>query len=143
MRAALCHPDRPHVAHGLCRACYSRAWLRERRRERAATRLREDFCALCGDPFKTTDPRQRYCEPRCQEVACNLAKRRHAGEEVHVTRRRELASDLARAYVARGCRVVRRRTNGCGRLPFVAAWRNGPLYLIRARLPAEYAEEAA
>ena len=26
MRPSTCHPDRPHIAKGLCNACYLRAW---------------------------------------------------------------------------------------------------------------------
>jgi hypothetical protein len=100
-------------------------------------------CAFCGDPFRTRDWRKRYCDPHCQKVAHNFSKRRHEGQETHVTRNRDLAERIVRAYVERGCEVASPQVTGVGGHPFVAAWRNGPLYLIRARLPEEYLREEA
>lgn len=54
---AVCHPDQPHCAEGLCRACYNKAWrakrngyhrdyLRQRKLELLA--LRGGQCVDCG-----------------------------------------------------------------------------------------------
>jgi len=66
-RAATCHPDRPHRALGLCRACYMRGWYRAHAGVARATQMKvkfgitaEDYasllaaqggvCAICGSP---------------------------------------------------------------------------------------------
>lgn len=39
-RQATCHPERPHLARGLCRACYFRAWKARPRPEGPRARAR-------------------------------------------------------------------------------------------------------
>lgn len=47
MRMADCHPDRPHLAKGMCGACYQRAQYVQRQTVRMAT------CSDCGVEFQS------------------------------------------------------------------------------------------
>jgi hypothetical protein len=140
-RPASCHPDRPYRARGLCYACYSIWWWR-RKRDRTAEANRRS-CRFCGRSFASNDPRKVYCDALCAKTAWELLRCKHRGQEVHVTRQRSYAETLVTGYLERGCRRMRPGHNGLTPDPFVTAWRKGPLFLIRARLPECYGEEAA
>lgn len=101
-------------------------------------------CEICGNPIRASDPRKIYCGESCCGVACDVRRSEHRGEEIHVTPDRDLARRLAAAYIARGCKRVGTRANGTvTKGAYVAAWKRGRVYLIRARLPECYREEAA
>lgn len=140
-RRPLCHPDRePLGTEGLCRTCYHREWKRNRRAEIVAERSRS--CALCVEPFHPADLRAIYCSKVCSRIGVDLARSRHEGEEVHATRDPALARQLAAAYSERGCRRVSKKTNQMmTRGAYIAAWRRGAVYLIRARLPPAFRSE--
>lgn len=144
-RTAECHPDRPVRGHGLCCAC----WERERRRKRKAERLGESRpCRVCGTPFPPFRGDSAYCSTVCQRVGFSRRQSRRLGmdiegEEFHATRDRQLAEKLLAGYLDRGCQRVGSRAGGVD-APYVAAWHRGEgLFLIRARLPEEFMEEAA
>lgn len=139
-RPSDCHPDRPNEGGGLCKRCYQRRWKRQRRR------LPERTCDLCGDPFHTSDSRRRDCSKLCRVVRNKLEENpRPPGEEMMATRDAKLAASLLRAYLDRGCRRVGRKAAGQKvEGPYVAAWHRGEgLFIVRARLPEAYREEAA
>lgn len=148
MTRPTCHPDRPHYALGLCRPCWQH---QDRRRKRVERLGGERPCAVCGDPFEPFRENSAYCSDGCREVASTRRQSERRGmdveaEEFHATRSRSVAAALARGYVERGCRRVGARTARASVAAgaWVAAWhRGGGLYLIRARLPAEWREEAA
>lgn len=143
MTRPACHPDRPHCARGLCRSCYRADWGRRKRRRRRIARRRP--CDLCGRAFTPyLLDAGLYCSRLCALVACARTRSGSEGEEFHATRSREAAETIARAYVERGCQRVGKRIAGkTTTLPFVVAWHRGEgLYLIRARLPERYREEA-
>jgi hypothetical protein len=126
----------------MCGNCYS-AWWRRRKRRRIR-QARRRACRFCGhkyDPYLLDHG--LYCSRLCAVVACSLSRTGREGEEFHATRSRVLVEQLARAYVERGCRRVG-RTASSTHGPYVAAWHRGEgLFLIRARLPECYGEEAA
>lgn len=139
---AECHPDRPALGHnGECATCYKREWRRRKVARVAAASERR--CAVCGNPIRSTDPRKIYCGKKCCGVAADVRRSAQRNEEMHVTPDRELARRLAAGYLARGCKRVGTRANGTvTKGAYFVAWKRGPLYLIRARLPVEYQEAA-
>lgn len=142
-RRPTCHPDRPALGNeGLCRTCYHREWRRRKMARIADETVRP--CEICGNPIRATDPRKIYCGEGCCGVACDVRRSAHRGEEMHVTPNRYLAERLAAAYIARGCKRVGSRANGTAtKGAYVAAWKRGRVYLVRARLPEEYLREEA
>lgn len=136
---AECHPELPHRARGMCSTCWFRWYRAEKRRARRRP------CELCGCTFDPTRSEGLYCCRLCAKVACGVAREQAEGVEFHATRERDFAAALVRGYAERGCRRVKRKASAASTQgPFVAAWhRGGGLYLIRARLPEEYREEAA
>ena len=60
MRKSDCHPDRPHHAHGLCKACYdARRWS-----ALGDPAVQTHPCEVCGAP---TSLRRRFCSPGCDQ----------------------------------------------------------------------------
>ena len=134
-----CHPERPLEAKGLCRPCYQRHWKRSRR---IAWPLRA--CKFCADEFRPAVYNQTHCSALCQRIRSTLGRTVRIDEELIPTRSAEVAADLVRGYVERGCRRVRWKAATKQVLgPFYAVRKRGPLYLIRARLPESYLREEA
>lgn len=139
-RPAECHPDRKHEAQGLCRLCYQRRWKRQQR-----IVWPERNCKFCSTSFRPSVYQQTHCSSLCQIVRGAMSRTARDSEELMATRSRTVAERLVRGYLDRGCRRVShkaaaRQIDG----PYVAAWHRGEgLFLIRARLPREYREEAA
>jgi hypothetical protein len=138
---ATCHPERPVCARKLCRSCY-RSWWKRRWQERRMEKARRQPCALCGAPCAAAIRPRTYCSTECGRIARDSRPAvPAAGEVLHATRDARLATRLLAEYLARDCRRVHPRGTSRIRGPYVAPWRRGGLYLIRARLPNEFREE--
>lgn len=87
-----CHPDRPHVARGLCASCY----YRSRRPPRVPRR--EIECLLCGRLFEGNS-RQRFCSRSCRTRDRN--RRPGAREKAAAYLRGYRATERGRTYVRR------------------------------------------
>jgi hypothetical protein len=65
--SALCHPERTHLARGLCSPCYSRR--REPQRHPHA-------CEHCGGPFTSSSRKSRFCSLACRPKDVAARERR-------------------------------------------------------------------
>jgi hypothetical protein len=161
-RAVTCgHPDRPHLAGGLCRACY------DAQPERLAARLavtnatnrkrhvppKPRPCGHCGEIFVPARNRTtRFCGPRCSAAAyavtpearekrrLRVAAWRATPEGKEENRARTavwLATPDGQAWAARA-RAWRKTPEGKA---YVAAWRKTPVgRALLARRAAQRAE---
>lgn len=138
-RSATCHPDRPHIARGLCRKCYQARW-RKPKLDRLR-RQRERNCEVCGRLYTPDNTRGRLCSLPCRHHFWAHRQSVREGcvmDQYRTTHDGEIAAQFVLMLKARGFRrVPPKKASRIARRggPYFSAWKRshaeGALYVVR------------